>query len=166
MEWALAGPEHQPIVQVLTAPEVVASTTTLVVALLGWITWRLKRSQTLTESAVARVGVHAARAAAAAEQAAEQTTNNHDLNFRDDMDEKVMTLLGRINDLSRLMKTEAGARRRDAEEASRRIGRLEVQLDGLRDDVRAVDGRLTRLDERHERLRDDFQKGRNDDSTA
>lgn len=166
MTWAtavVAGAAPHPAVQVLTAPEVVSAAATLVVAMLGWVTWRLRRAQTLTEATVARVGVHAARAAVAAEQAADQTTNDHGTNLRDDVDglrDLIATVLARLDTAETARQADEAERRAEAAEVARRMARTEAQLDGLRDDVRAIDGRLTHLDEQadveHARLREEI----------
>ena len=60
MTWAtsvVVGAAPHPAVQVLTAPEVVSAAVTLVVAVLGWVTWRLRRAQTLTEAKIGRAHV-------------------------------------------------------------------------------------------------------------
>lgn len=167
MTWATAvaaGAAPHPAVQVLTAPEVVSASVTLVVAMLGWVTWRLRSAQSLTERVVAHVGVNAARAATAAEKAAEQTTNNHDLNLRDDLDRRFETVLARLDAAETARQADEAERRAEAAEVARRMARTEAQLDGLRDDVRAIDGRLTHLDEQadveHARLREEIHARR------
>ena len=167
MTWTVwAGPGH-PVVQVLADQEVLSAAVTLVVAMLGWVTWRLRRVQAVTEDTVTRVGVHAARAAVAAEQAAEQTTNAHETNLRDDVDglgALLTTVLARLDAAEMARQAADDERRAEAAEAVRRMARTEAQLDGLRDDVRAIDGRLTRLDEHadveHERLREEIHAQR------
>lgn len=167
MTWAtsvVVGAAPHPAVQVLTAPEVISAAVTLVVAMLGWVTWRLRSAQSLTERVVAHVGVNAARAATAAEKAAEQTTNNHDLNLRDDLDRRFETVLARLDAAETARQADEAERRAEAAEAARRMARTEAQLDGLRDDVRAIDGRLTHLDEQadveHARLREEIRARR------
>lgn len=112
----------------------------VVIALLSYLTFKLRR---MTDEQRAQISVlhartsdtaeAAVRAAESAERASYQVTNSHTVNLRDDLDNKFARLFTQMDSIER------------------RVTRTESQTDGLRDDVRALDSRLTRLDEAADR---------------
>ena len=149
-----AMPSH-PLVEVFSSQEVAAAAGVFLLAVIGLATMGVRWARAWVESQigalhsqVAEVGDRAKGAREAAEQAVDATTNSHGTHIRDDLDEvraAVDTILKRMDaaELARIQE-------RDTHE--RRDRRAEDQIDGMRDDIRALTSSAehahTRLDER------------------
>lgn len=127
-----------PVLDVLTAPEVTAAITALLVVIIGVMTALLQRhkreleqGQTSVRVGVARAIDEASRAADAATMAAVQTTNSHGTNLRDDID-GIRTAIAAI--MARMDIIES-ARQASAEE-------MNADLRDLRDENRDLSRRL------------------------
>ena len=149
-----------PVRDVLTAPEVTAAITALLVVIIGLMTALLQRhkreleqGQTSVRVGVARAIDEASRAADAATMAAAQTTNSHATNLRDDLDEKFSEVFARMDVMEESRQTSAEQTREDIKELrdeyrdlSRRLGHEigEIRRDKLSEhgDMQARLGRL------------------------
>lgn len=144
-----AGSDPSPLVAVLTAPDVIAAGTALLVALITWLKITVNRQQQRLEERMTRLNAHIVRAADAAESASEGVHNNHDSNLRDDLDSKFGQVL---EGLARLTKSvddlQESDRRSDA-----RMARLETQIEGVRNDARTDRSHLyTEVQSLHDRI--------------
>lgn len=164
MEFLQVVPVHAqpPLVEVFTSREVVAGLVALVVGLLSlgnlvlrWSrSWIQSRIDALHDQVV-RVGDRAEGAKEAATRAVEATTNSHGTHIRDDMDEireDVRTIQRTLTTVLDRMDVAESNRIEERNERERRDQRAEDQIDGLRDDIRAItansDRTHARLDER------------------
>lgn len=164
MELLQAMPVHAqpPLVEVFTSREVVAGLVALIVGLLSlgnlvlrWTrSWIQARIDALHDQVV-RVGDRAEGAKEAATRAVEATTNSHGTHLRDDVDEireDVRAIQQTLTTVLERMDVAETNRIEERSERERRDQRAENQIDGLRDDVRAItvnsDRTHARLDER------------------
>lgn len=159
---AMAAMTQPPLVEVFTSREVVAGLVALVVGLLSlgnlvlrWSrSWIQSRIDALHDQVV-RVGDRAEGAKEAATRAVEATTNSHGTHIRDDMDEireDVQTIQRTLTMVLDRMDVAESNRIEERNERERRDQRAENQIDGLRDDIRAITANSerthARLDER------------------
>lgn len=144
-----AGSDPSPLVAVLTAPDVIAAGTALLVALITWLRITINRQQQRLEERMTRMNAHIARAASAAESASEGVHNNHESNLRDDLDSKFGEVLDGLNRLSKAVgDLQESDRRSDA-----RMARLENQIEGVRNDARTDRSHLyTEVQSLHDRI--------------
>lgn len=164
MELLQAMPVHAqpPLVEVFTSREVVAGLVALIVGLLSlgnlvlrWTrSWIQARIDALHDQVV-RVGDRAEGAKEAATRAVEATTNSHGTHLRDDVDEireDVRAIQQTLTTVLERMGVAETNRIEERSERERRDQRAESQIDGLRDDIRAItansDRTHARLDER------------------
>lgn len=164
MELLQAMPVHAqpPLVEVFTSREVVAGLVALIVGLLSlgnlvlrWTrSWIQARIDALHDQVV-RVGDRADGAKEAATRAVEATTNSHGTHLRDDVDEireDVREIQRTLTTVLERMDVAETNRIEERSERERRDQRAENQIDGLRDDIRAItansDRTHARLDER------------------
>ncbi len=138
-----------PILAVLASPEVITAGTALLAALITWLRVTIKRQQQLLEERMTRLNAHIVRAADAAESASEGVHNNHDSNLRDDLDVK----FGQVLDgLSRLTASVDDLRESDRQHEAR-MARMEVQIEGVRNDARTDRSHLyTEVQSLHDRI--------------
>lgn len=144
-------PAPHPVVQVLTAPEVLTAATGAVAVILGLLSVLVRSQTRRLEDGLHRLGRHTDAAKTAAERATESVTNNHGTHMRDDIDEVragLETVLARLD-------TAETARQADVERQDdalatigARVFRVETHADGLRADLRALDARITHQEER------------------
>lgn len=144
-------PAPHPVVQVLTAPEVVGAASVVTVAVLGLLGALIRTYTRRVEQGLRHLGRRAERAEAAADAARDGVTNRHGTHLRDDIDEVragLSTVLARLDTAETAR--QADVERQDATLAgiSTRMARVETQADGLRADVRALDARVTRQEDR------------------
>ena len=139
-------PSH-PLVEVFSSQEVAAAAGVFLLAVIGLATMGVRWARAWVESQSGALHSQVAEVGAA-EQAVDATTNSHGTHIRDDLDEvraAVDTILKRMDaaELARIQE-------RDTRE--RRDRRAEDQIDGMRDDIRALTASAehahTRLDER------------------
>lgn len=144
-----AGSDPSPLVAVLTAPDVIAAGTALLVALTAWLRVTIRRQQQRLEEGITRMSAHVVRAANAAESASEGVHNNHDSNLRDDLDSK----FGKVLDgLARLTASVDDLRESDRQHDAR-MARLETQIEGVRNDARTDRSHLyTEVQSLHDRI--------------
>ena len=144
-----AGSDPSPLVAVLTAPDVIAAGTALLVALITWLKITINRQQQRLEERMTRLNAHVVRAADAAESASEGVYNNHDSNLRDDLDSK----FGKVLDgLDRLSKAVDSLQESDRQSEAR-MARLETQIEGVRNDARTDRSHLyTEVQSLHDRI--------------
>lgn len=144
-----AGSDPSPLVAILTAPDVIAAGTALLVALITWLKITINRQQQRLEERMTRLNAHIVRAADAAESASEGVHNNHDSNLRDDLDEKFARVLDGLDRLSEAVDgLQESDRRSDA-----RMARLETQVEGVRNDARTDRSHLyTEVQSLHDRI--------------
>lgn len=144
-----AGSDPSPLVAVLTAPDVIAAGTALLVALTAWLRVTIKRQQQHLEERMTRMSAHVVRAANAAESASEGVHNNHDSNLRDDLDSK----FGKVLDgIARLAASVDDLRESDRQHDAR-MARLETQIEGVRNDARTDRSHLyTEVQSLHDRI--------------
>lgn len=144
-----AGSDPSPLVAVLTAPDVIAAGTALLVALITWLKITINRQQQRLEERMTRLNAHVVRAADAAESASEGVHNNHDSNLRDDLDVK----FGQVLDgLSRLTASVDDLRESDRQHEAR-MARMETQIEGVRNDARTDRSHLyTEVQSLHDRI--------------
>ena len=144
-----AGSDPSPLVAVLTAPDVIAAGTALLVALITWLRITINRQQERLEERMTRMSAHVVRAANAAESASEGVHNNHDSNLRDDLDSK----FGQVLDgLARLTASVDDLKESDRQ-AEARMARLENQIEGVRNDARTDRSHLyTEVQSLHDRI--------------
>ena len=138
-----------PIVAVLTSPDAIAAGTALLVALITWLKIAINKQQQRLEERMTRMNAHIARAASAAESASEGVHNNHDSNLRDDLDSK----FGQVLDgLARLTGAVSALQESDRQH-DERMARLEVQIEGVRNDARTDRSHLyTEVQSLHDRI--------------
>lgn len=141
----MTGAPH-PVVQVLTAPEVITAASVVTVAVLGLMGALIRSYTRRVERGLRRLGARADAARDAADAAREGVTNRHGTHLRDDLDEVRATL---ATVLARMDMAET-ARQADAERQAetlgliaQRVSRVETHADGLRADLRALDARVT-----------------------
>lgn len=121
-----------PLVAIVTSPDMIAAAVALLAALFARLTARIKRQQREAEDRLDRMSAHIVRAANAAESASEGVHNNHDQNLRDDLDSKFTATFHRMDALA-----DALVDLRDTvKDQSQRIRNLEGQIEGVRNDAR------------------------------
>lgn len=146
-----AGPQA-PIIAALTSPELIAAVVALLAALIARLASRLKRQQKDAAARLDNMSVHISRAADAAEAASEGVHNNHEQNLRDDLDMKFDDVFTRIDALTGAVES----LRDTVSDQTRRLGSMESQLEGVRNDARedrsflhrevsAIHGRIGRM---------------------
>ena len=138
-----------PILAVLASPEVITAGTALLAALITWLRVTIKRQQQRLEERMTRLNAHVVRAADAAESASEGVHNNHDSNLRDDLDSK----FGQVLDgLARLTGAVSDLQESDRQHEAR-MARMEVQIEGVRNDARTDRSHLyTEVQSLHDRI--------------
>ena len=138
-----------PILAVLASPEVITAGTALLVALITWLRVTIKRQQQRLEERMTRLNAHVVRAADAAESASEGVHNNHESNLRDDLDSKFGQVLDGLARLTRSIDDlQASDRQHEA-----RMARMEVQIEGVRNDARTDRGHLySEVQSLHDRI--------------
>ena len=124
--------QPSPILAVLASPEVITAGTALLAALITWLRVTIKRQQQRLEERMTRLNAHVVRAADAAESASEGVHNNHDSNLRDDLDSKFGQVL---EGLARLTRSVDDLQESDRQHEAR-MARMEVQIEGVRNDAR------------------------------
>lgn len=144
-------PAPHPVVQVLTAPEVVGAASVVTVAVLGLLGALIRTYTRRVEQGLRHLGARTEAARDAADAARRGVDNEHGTHLRDDIDEvraSLSTVLDRLD-------TAETARQADVERQattlaciSTRMARVETQADGLRADIRALDARVTRQESR------------------
>lgn len=127
-----AGADPSPLVAILTAPDVIAAGTALLVALITWLKITINRQQQRLEERMTRMNAHVVRAADAAESASEGVHNNHDSNLRDDLDSKFGQVLDGLTHLT----TAVDELRESDRQHEARMARMESQIEGVRNDAR------------------------------
>ena len=138
-----------PIGQILTSPDLVAATVALLAALVARLASRLKLQQKSVDERLAKVAVHAARAADAAESASEGVHNNHETNLRDDLDMRFDDLTKRMDSLAAVVVDLADS----VKAQSHRLQSLEGQVEGVRSDARTDRAHLySEVDSLHDRI--------------
>lgn len=144
-------PAPHPVVQVLTAPEVVGAASVVTVAVLGLLGALIRTYTRRVEQGLRHVGHRAERAEAAADAARDGVTNRHGTHLRDDIDEvraSLSTVLARLDTAETARQADVERQDEALHEISRRMSRAETHTDGLRADLRAIDGRLARQEGR------------------
>lgn len=127
-----AAGQSSPILAVLASPEVITAGTALLAALITWLRVTINKQQQRLEERMTRLNAHIVRAADAAESASEGVHNNHDSNLRDDLDSK----FGQVLDgMARLTASVDYLRESDRQQEAR-MSRLEIQIEGVRNDAR------------------------------
>ena len=138
-----------PILAVLASPEVITAGTALLAALITWLRVTIKRQQQRLEERMTRMSAHVVRAANAAESASEGVHNNHDSNLRDDLDSKFGQVL---EGLARLTRSVDDLQESDRQHEAR-MARMEVQIEGVRNDARTDRSHLyTEVQSLHDRI--------------
>lgn len=138
-----------PILAVLASPEVITAGTALLAALITWLRVTIKRQQQRLEERMTRLNAHIVRAADAAESASEGVHNNHDSNLRDDLDSKFGQVL---EGLARLTRSVDDLQESDRQHEAR-MARMEVQIEGVRNDARTDRSHLyTEVQSLHDRI--------------
>lgn len=138
-----------PILAVLASPEVITAGTALLAALITWLRVTIKRQQQRLEERMTRLNAHIVRAADAAESASEGVHNNHESNLRDDLDSKFGQVLEGLARLTGAVSTLQESDRQHDE----RMARLEVQIEGVRNDARTDRSHLyTEVQSLHDRI--------------
>lgn len=141
--------QSSPILAVLASPEVITAGTALLAALITWLRVTIKRQQQRLEERMTRLNAHVVRAADAAESASEGVHNNHDSNLRDDLDSKFGQVL---EGLARLTRSVSDLQESDRQHDAR-MARLEVQIEGVRNDARTDRSHLyTEVQSLHDRI--------------
>ena len=77
-------------------------------------------------------------------------TNQHGTHLREDLDEvraQLSTVLARLDTAETARQTDVERQDATLSAISTRVARVETQADGLRADIRALDGRVTRQDQ-------------------
>ena len=144
-----AGSDPSPLVAVLTAPDVIAAGTALLVALITWLKITINRQQQRLEERMTRLNAHVVRAADAAESASEGVHNNHESNLRDDLDSQFGRVLEGLDRLSKAVDNLQESDRQHDE----RMARLETQIEGVRNDARTDRSHLyTEVQSLHDRI--------------
>ena len=144
-----AAGQSSPILAVLASPEVITAGTALLAALITWLRVTINKQQQRLEERMTRLNAHIVRAADAAESASEGVHNNHDSNLRDDLDSK----FGQVLDgLARLTASVDDLRESDRQHEAR-MSRLEIQMEGVRNDARTDRSHLyTEVQSLHDRI--------------
>ena len=144
-----AAGQSSPILAVLASPEVITAGTALLAALITWLRATINKQQKRLEERMTRMSAHVVRAANAAESASEGVHNNHDSNLRDDLDSK----FGQVLDgLARLTASVDDLRESDRQHDAR-MARLEIQIEGVRNDARTDRSHLyTEVQSLHDRI--------------
>lgn len=138
-----------PILAVLASPEVITAGTALLAALITWLRVTIKRQQQRLEERMTRLNAHIVRAADAAESASEGVHNNHESNLRDDLDSKFGQVL---EGLACLTSSVDDLRESDRQHEAR-MARMEVQIEGVRNDARTDRSHLyTEVQSLHDRI--------------
>lgn len=138
-----------PILAVLASPEVITAGTALLAALITWLRVTIRRQQQRLEERMTRLNAHIVRAADAAESASEGVHNNHESNLRDDLDSKFGQVL---EGLARLTGAVSALQESDRQH-DERMARLEVQIEGVRNDARTDRSHLyTEVQSLHDRI--------------
>ena len=136
-----------PVTQVMTAPEVLAALSAVVVALAGvlaalarWLRRRITAQIDGVSDQARRAAEASVEAAGQAAAARDGVTNSHGTHLRDDVDGLIAAVAdltaGQTTMLQRMDAAEM-ARIAEAEARESRDRRAELQIDGLRDDLRA-----------------------------
>lgn len=144
-------PLVHPVVQVLTAPEVMAAAAAVIASVLGALVALVRAQTSRLEASLTRVGVRAAEARAAADASREAVTNEHGTHLRDDVDAVRATLgvvLGRMDAAETARQGDAARQEEMLMAISGRVSRTEAQIDNLREDLRTLDSRATQQDAR------------------
>lgn len=141
--------QPSPIIAVLASPEVITAGTALLAALITWLRVTIKRQQQRLEERMTRLNAHVVRAANAAESASEGVHNNHDSNLRDDLDSKFGQVLDGLARLTAAIDDLSESDRRH----ETRMSRLEIQIEGVRNDARTDRSHLyTEVQSLHNRI--------------
>ena len=144
-----AAGQSSPILAVLASPEVITAGTALLAALITWLRVTINKQQQRLEERMTRLNAHIVRAADAAESASEGVHNNHDSNLRDDLDSKFGQVL---EGLARLTASVDDLRESDRQHEAR-MSRLEIQIEGVRNDARTDRSHLyTEVQSLHDRI--------------
>ena len=144
-----AAGQSSPILAVLSSPEVITAGTALLAALITWLRVTISKQQQRLEERMTRLNAHIVRAADAAESASEGVHNNHDSNLRDDLDSKFSQVL---DGLARLTASVDDLRESDRQHEAR-MSRLEIQIEGVRNDARTDRSHLyTEVQSLHDRI--------------
>lgn len=143
-------PAPHPVVQVLTAPEVVTASTVAVAAILGLLGAFIRAQTRRVEQGLSRLWARVEAARTAADAARDGVTNQHGTHLREDLDEvraQLSTVLARLDTAETARQTDVERQDATLSAISTRVARVEMQADGLRADIRALDGRVTRQDQ-------------------
>lgn len=143
-------PAPHPVVQVLTAPEVVTASTVAVAAILGLLGALIRAQTRRVEQGLSRLWARVEAARTAADAARDGVTNQHGTHPREDLDEvraQLSTVLARLDTAETARQTDVERQDATLSAISTRVARVETQADGLRADIRALDGRVTRQDQ-------------------
>ncbi|MCZ0858177.1 hypothetical protein OHJ16_08995 [Actinomyces israelii] len=143
-------PAPHPVVQVLTAPEVVTASTVAVAAILGLLGAFIRAQTRRVEQGLSRLRARVEAARTAADAARDGVTNQHGTHLREDLDEvraQLSTVLARLDTAETARQTDVERQDATLSAISTRVARVEMQADGLRADIRALDGRVTRQDQ-------------------
>ena len=144
-----AAGQSSPILAVLSSPEVITAGTALLAALITWLRVTISKQQQRLEERMTRLNAQIVRAADAAESASEGVHNNHDSNLRDDLDSKFSQVL---DGLARLTASVDDLRESDRQHEAR-MSRLEIQIEGVRNDARTDRSHLyTEVQSLHDRI--------------
>ena len=142
-------PAPHPVVQVLTAPEVVTASTVAVAAILGLLGAFIRAQTRRVEQGLSRLWARVEAARTAADAARDGVTNQHGTHLREDLDEvraQLSMVLARLDTAETARQTDVERQDATLSAISTRVARVEMQADGLRADIRALDGRVTRQD--------------------
>ena len=143
-------PAPHPVVQVLTAPEVVTASTVAVAAILGLLGAFIRAQTRRVEQGLSRLWARVEAARTAADAARDGVTNQHGTHLREDLDEvraQLSTVLARLDTAETARQTDVERQDATLSAISTRVARVEMQAAGLRADIRALDGRVTRQDQ-------------------
>ena len=143
-------PAPHPVVQVLTAPEVVTASTVAVAAILGLLGAFIRAQTRRGEQGLSRLWARVEAARTAADAARDGVTNQHGTHLREDLDEvraQLSMVLARLDTAETARQTDVERQDATLSAISTRVARVEMQADGLRADIRALDGRVTRQDQ-------------------
>ncbi|WKR20919.1 hypothetical protein [Actinomyces israelii] len=143
-------PAPHPVVQVLTAPEVVTASTVAVAAILGLLGAFIRAQTRRVEQGLSRLWARVEAARTAADAARDGVTNQHGTHLREDLDEvraQLSMVLARLDTAETARQTDVERQDATLSAISTRVARVEMQADGLRADIRALDGRVTRQDQ-------------------
>ena len=143
-------PAPHPVVQVLTAPEVVTASTVAVAAILGLLGAFIRAQTRRVEQGLSRLWARVEAARTAADAARDGVTNQHGTHLREDLDEvraQLSMVLARLDTAETARQTDVERQDATLSAISTRVARVEMQADGRRADIRALDGRVTRQDQ-------------------